>query len=467
VEGYGQYKAWWPDSGKPVKPEEWAAARTIAQGETVLDEVVDIETFDGRRRTILNSSLPIRDAVGALSGAIVLNQDVTERLQAYQLLEQRVKERTRELSALLEVSRNVAAMLDLAPLFRTVLAQLKTVVDYTGAGIAILEDESTLRMLDYDGPIPREQMLIAIPLERDSGYREVALRREPFIIDDIWADTAYMLGVRQEWEERMNTVSGVRSWLGVPLIAKGRLIGVLRLDHAEPGHFTQEHARIALAFADQAAVAIENARLYEQAQGIAALEERQRLARDLHDSVSQALYGMTLGARTARALVQQDPTRATEALDYVLSLAEAAFAEMRAVIFDLRPDSVEKEGLVCALGWQADLLRIRHQIEVETEFGAEPDLPIAVKDAFYRIAREAASNIAKHAGARRASLRLEHRPGLTSLEIADDGAGFELSESYPGHLGLRSMRERAAAVGATLEVESSPGAGTRIRVRVP
>jgi len=468
IEGYGQYKAWWPESGKPVQPEEWAAARAITRGETVLDEVVDIETFDGRRRTILNSAIPVRDANGVTKGAIVVNQDITERVQAYQLLEQRVEERTRELSALLEVSRHVAAMLDLAPLLRAILMQLKIVVEYTGAGIAILVDDSTLRMLDYDGPIPREQMLIAIPLERESGYREVVLCREPFIMDDIWAETAQMPEIREEWEkERMRMVVGVRSWLGVPLIAKGRLIGVLRLDHEEPGHFTQEHARIALAFADQAAVAVENARLYEQAQGMAALEERQRLARDLHDSVSQALYGMTLGARTARALVLQDAARATEALDYVLSLAEAAFAEMRAVIFDLRPDSVEQEGLLCALNWQADLLRIRHQLKVETEFCEEPDLPLAVKDALYRIAREAVNNIVKHAGASRVTLRLDHRPDTTSLEISDDGAGFAASDAHPGHLGLRSMRERVAAIGGTLEIESSPGAGTRIRVCIP
>jgi signal transduction histidine kinase len=239
------------------------------------------------------------------------------------------------------------------------------------------------------------------------------------------------------------------------------------MDHVETGHFTPEDARLALAFADQTAVAIENARLYEPAQGVAALEERQRLARDLHDSVSQALYGMTLGARTARALVEKDPTRATEALDYVLSLAEAAFAEMRAVIFDLRPDSVEREGLVCALGWQADLLRIRHQLRVDTEFPEEPDLPLPVKEAFYRITREAVNNIVKHAGATRVTLRLEQRPDATSLEIADDGEGFLPSNGFPGHLGLLSMQERAAAIGAVLEVESRPGSGTLVRLRIP
>jgi signal transduction histidine kinase len=140
---------------------------------------------------------------------------------------------------------------------------------------------------------------------------------------------------------------------------------------------------------------------------------------------------------------------------------------MRAVIFDQRPDSVEQDGLVCSLGCQADLLRIRHQLEVETEFPEEPNLPLPVKEALYRITREAANNIVKHAGATRVTLRLDHGPDATSLEIADDGAGFASSEAYPGHLGLRSMRERAEAVGATLEVESRLGVGTRIRVHIP
>src|SRR5213078_3825441 len=135
------------------------------------------------------------------------------------------------------------------------------------------------------------------------------------------------------------------------------------------------------------------------AQAKAALEERQRLARELHDSVSQALFGISLGARTARALLAQDPARAAEPIDYVQSLAEAGLAEMRALIFELRPESLESEGLVAAISKQAAALRARHQIEVRADLGAEPALPLERKEALYRIAQEATHNTVKHARA--------------------------------------------------------------------
>jgi PAS domain S-box-containing protein len=466
MQEYGEYKAWWPGTGLPVRPEEWAAARAVTTGEPVIEEQVDIEAFDGSRKTILNSALPILDGDGAVIGAIAINQDITERAQAFQLLEQRVEERTRELRALLETSRNIAATLELGPLLASLLTQLKTVIDYGGAGVAIRESDGVLRMVDYVGEVPREKMLVAIPLERDSGYRQVVLSREPFIIDDIWGDEEWIRGVRGQWPGP-SLSEEVRSWLGVPLVAKGRLIGVLRLDHSQPGYFTQEHARLALAFADQAAAAIENARLYEQAQQVAVLEERQRLARELHDSVSQALYGMTLGTRTARALVSQDTARATEALDYVLSLTEAAFAEMRALIFELRPDSLAEEGLVAALTRQAELMRARHHLLVETEFSGEPDLPLGAKTALYRITQEALNNIVKHARAARVGLRLAHEDGGILLQVQDDGIGFDPNGAFPGHLGLRSMRERAEALGGRVEVGSRPEGGSVVSARIP
>jgi signal transduction histidine kinase len=235
----------------------------------------------------------------------------------------------------------------------------------------------------------------------------------------------------------------------------------------EPGRYTARHATLALAVANQAAVAIENARLYQQAQALAALQERQRLARELHDSVSQALYGIALGARTARTLLDRDPARVAEPLDYVLSLAEAGLAEMRALIFELRPESLETEGLVAALAKQAAALRARHRITVDEALGDEPDAPLAVKEALYRIAQEAMTNTVKHARAGQVDLRLVQEDGGLVLEVRDDGLGFDPSGSFPGHLGLQSMRERAATQGGTLDVDSTPGRGTRIRAQIP
>jgi len=218
---------------------------------------------------------------------------------------------------------------------------------------------------------------------------------------------------------------------------------------------------------------LERARLVEgekaASQARAALEERQRLARELHDSVSQALYGIALGSQTALAALGEDRDVAAgaQATQYVLSLAEAALAEMRALIFELRPESLQQEGLVGALERHAASLRARHALEVEAQLGTEPALPLETKEALYRIAQEGMHNAVKHAHARRLQLRLEQRDGAVRLEVADEGVGFDAQRVYPGHLGLVSMRERAAAAGAELHIESAPGHGTRVTVQLP
>jgi signal transduction histidine kinase len=242
---------------------------------------------------------------------------------------------------------------------------------------------------------------------------------------------------------------------------------MLSASHSEPNYYTPRHAALALAIANQAAIAIENARLYEQAQELAAVEERQRLARELHDSVSQALYGIALGAHTARTLLDRDPEQVAEPLDYVLSLAEAGLAEMRALIFELRPESLEIEGLVSALTKQGAALHARHDITVQTDLSAEPALPLKVKQELYRIAQEALHNTVKHAHASQVDLRLCQTSEAVILEVCDDGRGFDPTASFPGHLGLHSMQERVKGLGGMLQIESAPGQGTCVRAHVP
>ena len=292
---------------------------------------------------------------------------------------------------------------------------------------------------------------------------------EPIIIDDVRSDAPLARAYRQMvGEERLSReFRHIRSWLGVPLVLKGRPIGLLAIIHDEPDHFTEWHVELARTIANQAAIAIENARLYERAQSAAALEERQRLARELHDSVSQALYGITLGSDAALTMLERDPARVAGPLEYVRSLAEAGLAEMRALIFELRPESLENEGLVAALEKQVASLRARHEIEVRATLCDEPDVPLGVKEALYRIAQEALHNTIKHARAKNVRLVLKQETEGTVLEVRDDGIGFDQSGSFPGHLGLRSMRERSERLGGTLEVESKPGEGTCILVRIP
>jgi signal transduction histidine kinase len=230
--------------------------------------------------------------------------------------------------------------------------------------------------------------------------------------------------------------------------------------------FIRRQTELAQAYDRQKAITEQNIRLHEQSQQLAVLEERQRIARELHDSVSQALYGIGLGARTARALLDRDPPKAAEPIDYILSLAEGGLAEMRALILELRPDSLEREGLVSVLGKQAAALRARHGLEVETALGEEPDLPFEAKEALYRVAQEALNNTVKHAQASRVAIQLRGDRNEVVLSVKDDGVGFDPRDESHG-MGLHTMRERVEKMGGVLYIESAPGQGTRMRVRLP
>ena len=207
--------------------------------------------------------------------------------------------------------------------------------------------------------------------------------------------------------------------------------------------------------------------LSERAQELASLQERQRLALELHDSVSQTLYGISLGAHTAREALASDPGEAIAPLEYVISLAEAGLAEMRALIFELRPESLATEGLITALAKQVVVLRTRYKLTVDAQLGEEPALSLERKHALYRIAREALHNIVKHAHANTVLLRLDRQDDELVLEVRDDGRGFDPAEPFPGHLGLRSIQERAARLGGTCSLESAPAQGTYLLVCIP
>ncbi|BCL81027.1 sensor histidine kinase [Ktedonobacteria bacterium brp13] len=206
--------------------------------------------------------------------------------------------------------------------------------------------------------------------------------------------------------------------------------------------------------------------LYGQARELATLQERHRIARELHDSVSQSLYGISLGAHTAQEALESEPEQAMVSIEYVIALAEAGLTEMRALIFELRPESLATEGLVAALAKQVAVLRTRYKLTVETELNEEPELPLEMKEALYRIAYEALYNVVKHAHASIVVIRFRQQADEISLEVRDNGKGFDPAGSFPGHLGLSSMRERATKIGGTFAVESSPGAGTSICVRI-
>lgn len=405
-----------------------------------------------------------------LSLAVALR--TRELTAANEMLERRVAERTHELSTLLDVSRSIAFTLELAPLLDQVLYKLLAMVDYTGAAILIL-GEGVFIIQAYQGPFTRDSVLQRHYIF-DNVVGHVLLHdRQPLIIPDVYAGTEYAEAFRLAVQLEPRSAIKIRSWMGVPLIARDQVIGMLALHHKEPTFYQPYDASLTLAFANQVAVAIDNARLYEQAQELAILQERQRLARELHDSVSQALYGIALGARTANKLLEQEPDpgnlngRLKDSIDYMLAQADAGLTEMRALIFELRPESLETEGLVGALERQAVAFQTRHHISIDTAFCDEPIIPLRVKEAFYRVAQEALNNIVKHANASQVAVRLDCDADWLFLEIGDNGSGFDPDGNFSGHLGLTSMRERIEYCAGSLTITSAPGQGTRIVAAAP
>ena len=584
----------------------------------------------------------------ALEGFV---SDITERVAARRHLEQRVEERTHELSTLLEVSHNVASTLELQPLLGLILDQLGSVVGYDAASVLVLEEDQ-LKIVAYRGPIPVEEALdIRFAMEEAEVNRTVVRRGEPVLIPDVRGDGDLAAAFRETAGEELETTFGyIRSWMGVPLIIKEQPIGMLAIDHSEPDYYTQERAELAQAFASQAATAMENARLYEAEQerleeserrrevaeglrdiltvlntdrplmevlntivqqacrllrsqagvmysidveegtyraeatchmpdefeGIgpmplidtepnratlerrpfaiadiqarlekvdpvelsrhpslqswvalvgdrfrsslsvpivirdevygdmsllyeerrdfsdeeislattladqaalaienarlrveveksAAAAERSRLARDLHDAVTQTLFSASLIADVLPRLWEKSPEQGRQRLGELRELTRGALAEMRTLLLELRPAALTDTEMTELLRQLGESITGRARVPVDVQITGDCQLPVEVKVALYRIAQESLNNVAKHAGASQATVRLRCEADV-ALEISDDGSGFDVDAVPPESLGLGIMRERAKDIGADLSVTSSVEEGTRVHV---
>ncbi len=382
-----------------------------------------------------------------------------------------LEQRTRELSLLLNAAYAVASTLEIRPLLSTILTQLKTVVDYTGAAILRIQEDQ-LFLLDYQGPLAPGQIEQLLRLfDQSLTFASLCQRREAILRNNLHLDAcftaAYIKETRADEQQAERALRQFRAWMAVPLIVQERTLGMLILHHRRPHFYTPHHASLAFALANSAAIALENAYLHEQARALAVSQERQHLSRELHDSVSQAFYGICLSAHSALEALEEDPCGARAPLEHVLMYTEMGLAEIRALLFELRPESLEAEGLVAALLKQVTILQTSYQLPVEVSLEAEPAISLESKHALYRVAQEALHNVVKHARASKVTLRLARDAQELVLAICDDGRGFDTARSFPGHLGLCSMRERLARLDGALIIESAPGAGTTVVARAP
>jgi signal transduction histidine kinase len=302
------------------------------------------------------------------------------------------------------------------------------------------------------GPLPRTHGLLGAMLESAESQRTPDIREDPRF---------------RGWWPRAHPQ--MRSFLGVPIVARGEVIGAFYLTDKEGAeHFSEADQRLIEMLAAHAAIAIENARLHEHSRELSIVAERNRLARELHDSVSQKLFGLVLTAESAATLLDRDAAAAREQVAALGPLAQEAQSELRDLIFELRPPSLSEEGLAATLRKEVDVLQRVHEREIELRIsGAARPGPEAEENVL-RIAQEALHNALKHAGPGRIELRMETRDGRLRVTVADRGAGFDPDAAglRSRRLGLTSMEERARALGGTLAISSTPGEGTTVTLEL-
>lgn len=381
-----------------------------------------------------------------------------EELQALFAAERR---RAEQFQIIAEIGRNITALLDTNQIITQVARSLQRAFDYYHVGVGLIEQDQVVYragarvMRDHPrfGAAPDR---LKVGTEGLSGW--VAAHGEPLIVSDVTQDPRYvpMAG------------SVTQSELLVPIIVKGQVIGVLDAQSDHVNAFDETDLAVMQSIANQAGAAIENARLYERAQELAVMQERHRLARDLHDAVTQTLFSASLLADALPASWENDPAEGRQLLQELRQLNRGALAEMRTLLLELRPAALVETKLGVLLRQLGEAAAGRAGLFVTTRIDGDCKLPPEAHIALYRIAQEALNNILKHARATNVTVNLNGRAederAIVELTISDDGRGFEPAHVSPEHFGLRNMRERAQAIGAELNIASQPGQGTRVQV---
>lgn len=394
---------------------------------------------------------------GQIIGLTGLSTDATERVRIYRELEQRVAERTRELSALYDVTTTASASLEpevvMARSLDRVLAAMECevgtihLVEPSGAALRLAVSRGlSAEMAARVETVPTGTGLAGWTMERDEALivPRIAEMQRPLLLFPALAERAYV---------------------GVPMHAGGRVLGVLGIVGAVGREFTGREVALLKSIADQVAGAVENAQLYQQAQQLATLRERQRLARELHDSVTQSLYSLILVAEAARRLAESsEPERVLEALARLGEIGQQALKEMRLLVYELHPLSLQREGLLTAVQRRLEAVEKRAGVEAVLLVEGAPQLDVTAAEELYRVIQEALNNALKHAAASAVSVRVGAAGDQFVLEITDNGRGFDpQAVADQGGIGLSSMRERIERLGGRLEIASSPGTGTVVR----
>lgn len=420
--------------------------------------------------------IPIANAAGEIVAIEGIVRDITQHVLTQQTLERLVDERTQELERRQQVAdgmRETLAVLNsdrpIAEILQHIVGQAMRLLGADAAAVyGIDPSDQVLRIrsargLDADY-VARMQIEIG-----QGPVGEAVVRREPVAVPDLPAGlrqiTSQVDPVKRTLLERLATQ--ISSLIAVPLIVKGEAYGGLVTYYRRSREFTAEELGLAVAFGDQAAMAIENARLRAHLQEAAVTAERNRLARDLHDSVSQTLFSINLIANVLPRLWERDPEEGRERLEELTRLGRGALAEMRTLLLELRPAALLETPLGEILQQLVETTTARSRLPITLRAEGQDRVPPDVQVTLYRIAQEALNNVVKHASAGRCALTVHWSSDFATLVVCDDGRGFDPGRSTQTHLGLGIMRERADSIGAALRVRSRIDQGTTIEVNWP
>lgn len=438
-----------------------------ALGQTVREQAVCIAT--ARQETFVNiMAMPLTEK-GAYVGILLIGMNVTQEVIAQQELqlalqslqrsheeiERRVEERTQELTTLIKVQQALTSTLHLNDVLEMIVREARRLT-HTDIGAVFLPDDEGLSLVLLSSEYP---------VNIAPGYH--------ISLMDSITGTAFRTGQTQlvtdisthaHVDPNAIEKASLRSLLSIPLVSGGKSIGVLSVGNKVRGNLGKEDERLLQMMAPAAVIALENVRRYEQASEMAVAAERGRLARDLHDAVTQTLFSASLTAEVLPRIWERNPAEGMKRVEKLRELTRGALAEMRTLLLELRPTALAEMALGDLLHQLAEGIAGRASIAIDVTIEGDVRLPNDVKFALYRIAQEALNNVARHAKAQRAQVTLHQTSDAVRLIVVDDGAGFDFEAARPNHLGLRIMAERVESIGADLKIDSAPGRGTRIDV---
>ena len=386
------------------------------------------------------------------------NARLLQEIHAHERTEAAEHEQRALAEALRDVAATLNSTLDLDVVFERILASVGRVVPHDFANIMLIDDgiARVVRGKGYDREA-LEGILVTnrFVVDSVSNLRAIVESGQPMVIPDV--------GAYPGWAKVPGLPKSI-SYVGAPIRRGEKTIGFLHLESKRLGFFTALHAERLGIFANEAAIAIQNAQSYGQAQELAVLEERHRLARDLHDAVSQTLWSASLVADLLPTVWEQDTIKGREQLRRLSQLTRGALAEMRLLLLELRPAALTQMKIEELLGHLIRATISRTQIDISLTAESRCHLSSAIRIALYRIAQEALNNATRHAMATQINVALTCTAERGELVVSDNGCGFDPATVPAGHLGLGIMRERAAAIGAAFEIISQPGQGTRVSI---